>query len=697
MDTRTIRKVFIDYFKKHEHLEAISSSLVPDEPTLLLTNSGMVQMMPYLLAQKNPPHIRMCSVQKSFRTGDIDDVGLDGRHFTFFEMLGSWSFGDYYKKDAIQLALDLLVHEYHFVKEHIWVTIFKGEDPIPKDTDSYTYWIEQGIPKERIVELGWKDNFWGPPGETGPCGPSTEIYYDMGEDVGCKKPDCKPGCDCDRFLEIWNAGVFMEYYKDEFGKFSPLPQKNVDTGAGLERLAAFLQHKKDAYDTDLIRQIIDLICEKLHITHYDTNKKAKRSIKIITDHIRASIFLIADGVTPSNEHRGYILRKVLRRALSQVKIHKGPTPFFTDIIDLVISLYTDQYPELTKRKEVIHSVIRTEEEKFSKTLATGIRILEKLQKITGEDIFKLQDTYGLPPEIALDLLEGLNITYDKEEITEAYKISMEKQRSTSRIGSMFTLGKVFEEKLKKYPATNFVGYTELKLKTEAIAIERTDAAYFIILKETPLYAESGGQTGDSGTITFPTGMVTITNVKKTKRGVFIHIAKRSEENDAIISIPTDNTAIPVTVEVDEVKRKRTSYNHTATHLLHAAIRKILGSDSHQKGSYLDADRFRFDFTYGGNITKAQIQEIEQIVNAEIKKDIPVQISETSYHNAKKSGAIGLFENTYGEKVRTVKINTFSYEMCGGTHAVRTGDLGTFRILKLESVSEGVKRIRAILE
>ncbi len=703
MDTRTIRKTFIDFFTKHGHLEAPSSSLIPDEPTLLLTNSGMVQMLPYLLKQKNPPHIRMSSIQKVFRTVDIDDIGIDGRHLTFFEMLGSWSFGDYYKKDAIHLALELLVKEMEFDKEKIWVSVFKGEEPIPKDTESIKYWLDEGIPNERIVELGWKDNFWGPPGETGPCGPSTEIYYDMGEALSCGKEDCKPGCDCDRYLEVWNAGVFMEYYKDEYGKFSTLPQKNVDTGAGLERVAAFMQGKTDCFDTDLLRQVVDLVCKKLHITDYDTNPKTKRSVKIITDHSRAAVFLISDGVMPSNEHRGYILRKVLRRAMAQVSINKGQAPFFTDIIDLIVSLYSDYYPNLLTQKEHIKEVITAEELKYSKTLQSGIKNLEKIfhtkGEVSGEDIFKLQDTYGLSPEIAIDLMNGLGITFDKESIATTYESSMQTQKNRSRLGSSFTLGKIIEEQFKNFPPTVFNGYNSLVEKANVLHIDRTESAYLIITDKTPMYAESGGQAGDKGTMTFVNGIVSISNVKKTKRGVFVHIADRNDENDSAIVLPDGKTSypIPVTIEVDEINRKRSSYNHTATHLLHWAIREVLGKDSHQKGSYLDAGKLRFDFTSHKDVSKEDISKIETLVNEKIKEHAQVDIAEMQYTDAKKEGAIGLFEEKYLDRVRTVKIGNFSFELCGGTHASNTEELGTFRILKIEPVSEGIKRIRAVLE
>ena len=701
MDTNTIRKTFIEYFKEHDHKEAPSSSLVPDEPTLLLTNSGMVQMMPYLLMQQNPPHIRMCSVQKSFRTVDIDDIGIDGRHLTFFEMLGSWSFGDYYKKDAIHLAYDLLVNKFHFDKEKIWPSVFSGEGPIPKDEDSIKYWLAEGIPMDRITLLGWKDNFWGPPGETGPCGPSTEVYYDMGEELSCGKDTCAPGCDCDRFLEIWNAGVFMEYYKDEFGNFSPLPQKNVDTGAGLERMAAFLQGKKDAYDTDLLRQIVDAICKKLVITDYDTNEKTKRSVKIITDHTRASVFLITDGVMPSNEHRGYILRKLLRRAMAQVRINKGNAPFFDDLIDLVVKLYKDQYPNLEIQKEHVKEVMRLEEDKFSKTLQNGIKQLKKLSQskklIEGADLFKLQDTYGIPPEISVDLMDGLGISYDKEDWNNTFKENMQAQRQRSRIGSTFTLGKVIEGEFKDYPATTFTGYTNLRDKAKLLGIKTTEDAYLIVLDTTPMYAESGGQSGDKGTISFsPDDVVSISNVKKTKRGVYVHIAPRLGENEFVLSYALKKDH-EVNVEVDELNRKRSSYNHTATHLLHWALQQVLGKDALQRGSYLDANKLRFDFKYDQMPSKEQIEHIEKLVNEKIQKNEDVHIHEMSLQEAKKEGAIGLFENKYGDEVRTVKIGNFSFELCGGTHATNTSELGTFRIIKVESISEGVKRIRAVLE
>jgi len=698
MDTETTRKTFLTYFTEHTHLEAPSSSLVPDEPSLLLTNSGMVQMMPYLLMEKNPPHIRMCSIQKCFRTGDIEDVGKDGRHLTFFEMLGSWSFGDYYKPDAIHLALDLLVTKYHFDKNNIWISVFKGEHSIPEDGESITYWLKEGIPMNRIVKLGWKDNFWGPPGETGPCGPSTEIYYDMGEALGCGEADCMPGCDCDRFMEIWNAGVFMEYYKDAYGNFTPLPQKNVDTGAGLERMTAFLQHKTDVFDTDLLRQIVDKICFLLHIEDYDTDPIHKRAVKIIADHTRAAVFLIADGVVPSNEHRGYILRKLLRRALTQIKVTSTGKEIFSPLANLIITLYNGQYPTLASEKETIISILEKEEQKFTKTLDAGIRNIQKIYKtkgiITGEDIFTLQDTFGIPPEISELLMEGLQIKTDNIEWKDAYKAALETQRTRSRIGSTFTLGKVIEEAFKDIEPTKFTGYTSFTEETDTVKTTTTDDVYLIVLTKTPMYAESGGQAGDMGTITFPTGEVQVTNVKKTKRGIFVHIVPRNDQSDTVMQHIEEKQH--VTVVVDEINRRKSSYNHTATHLLHYAIRQVLGANALQRGSYLNADKLRFDFASEKEISADDIKEIERIVNERISKNDSVHIEEMAYDKAKKLGAIGLFENKYGSEVRSVGIGDYSLELCGGTHATKTGELGSFKILKVESISKGIKRIRAVL-
>lgn len=450
MTSDEIRTKFIEYFQEHGHLRVTSSSLIPDEPTLLLTTAGMVQMMPYLLSQKKPPHVRVCSVQKCFRTTDIDEVGNDGRHLTFFEMLGSWSFGDYYKKDAIKLAYDLLVDKFHFDKEKMWVSVFKGENGIPRDEESIKYWEEVGVPKDRIVELGWGDNFWGPPGNEGPCGPSTEVYYDMlsdelkGVDTNLEYTHmnsdkiyqdltkrCLPGCDCDRFLEVWNAGVFTEYYRDANKVFTPLPQKNVDTGAGLERMASFLQGKRDVFHTDMLFPIYKGVEGMM------PKETPVKSIRIITDHIRAAVFLIADEVYPSNEHRGYVLRKILRRAIVQVLLNDGEFPFLEKLVDIVINLFKDEYPNLLNRREKIIDVISQEEQKFSNSLKRAItqmdKILEKKKNLDGKDVFLLKDTYGLPVEVLKDIFIEKGLEFD----SEGYEREMDIQRERSRSSSSF--------------------------------------------------------------------------------------------------------------------------------------------------------------------------------------------------------------------------------------------------------------------
>lgn len=693
MDSKDIRKKFIEFFKRNGHQEFESSSLVPDDETLLFTTAGMVQMVPYLLREKDIEYPRVCSIQKSFRTVDIDRIGEDGRHLTFFEMLGSWSFGDYYKEEAIRLAFELLTKEYGIEKDKLWVSVFKGDKNIPEDKESYEHWLNIGIPQDRIVKLG-KDNFWGPTSEEGPCGPSTEIYFDQGEGicikkeyVCCKKNKCIPGCDCDRFLEIWNAGVFMEYFKDVNGIFSKLPFTNVDTGAGLERLSLVLQGKKSVFETDLFYPLIENI--KKHTPEKD--KFNINSAYLIADHVKASVFLISDGVLPSNEYRGYILRRIIRRMFYHKTLIGNNDGGFIDLIEKVIDIYKDQYTNISDLDK-IQNVLFSEDLLYSNTILKGIKKLEDMIKdkkiILGDELFKLHDTYGLSLDMSKDILKAKGIKFDERGFQE----NMRRQQERSRMNSTFSLGKEIESDFSDFPKTEFLGYDILSLKDARVLYsQRNGDDVTFILDKTTFYAEGGGQVGDSGKVVGNELEVDVSNVKKTKLGVYLHFGKvvngDIKEGDF------------VSCYVDKEKREKASFNHTAVHLLNEAVKKILGNDVSQKGAFIDSERMRFDFNFPRALTEDEIKAIEDLVNLNISKNEEIEVLEKNFDDVKKMGVDLAFEDRYDKnsKLRIVKIGDFSVELCGGTHFGNTSSLGHFKITKQESASKGIRRIRAILE
>ncbi len=693
MNTSDVRDKFLDFFISKKHLEARSSSLIPDSDSILLTNAGMVQMIDYLTEKKDPPSRRMCSVQKCFRSTDIDDIGLDGRHLTLFQMLGSWSFGDYFKKEACNLAYELLVDVYKLDKERLWVTVFKGENGIPEDNESIIYWQQLGIPKTRIVKLGWKDNFWASPGETGPCGPSTEIYYDTRIE-GCTNPDCKPGCDCDRFLEIWNAGVFMEYFKDENGAYVPLHQKNVDTGAGLERLAAVLQGKSDVFELDSMKPIVNVISNECKIEYIGDGIK---QVKILTDHIRSSVFLINDGLIPSNEKRGYILRKLLRRVFSIFFVYNNiDKEKLIPIIEKIIDINEDFYGPFSIEK--IKDVFFAEFEKYRRVITQSSKKLDDIYRhngiIGGEDIFTLQDSYGLQAENTIEIIKLKNIKYDESKWEEDFKNCLNTQRNRSKIGSEFTLGKDIEIDFVGTEKTDFIGYEKTYSKSKILKIKKYTGFAVLVFDKTPFFATSGGQESDKGVINTEKFTIDVFNVKKTKTGIYLHFVDLStnEIDDKIYE------GMDVILKIDEKNREKSSMNHTATHLLHFAIRNVFGQDATQRGSFLNSDGLRFDFKLDRLPTNDELKRIEDIVNEKIKGRNVVNIASTKYTEAIKGGAIGLFTNEYGEYVRVVSIgdDSFSKELCGGTHVENTSKLGQFKITKMENISSDVKRIRAVL-
>ncbi len=683
MTSKAIRQAFLDFFVKNDHQYYAGCSLVSPDPSLLFTSAGMVQLVPFLKAEQKPPYPRLVNYQKSFRTGDINDIGSDGRHLTFFEMLGQWSIGDYYKERAIELAYDLLVNVYGFDPNLMYASVFAGNEQLPKDKDSIQGWLKVGIPRERIIELGYSDNFWIA-GQTGPCGPCTEVYYDMGTDVD---PNAKPGTNNDRFIEIWNAGVFMEYFKDEYGNFNALPQKNVDTGAGLERLAAFMQGKKNVFDIDLFRPLVDLISLTLKVD-YDHDPKATKAVRIIADHIRASTFLVGDGVKPSNVQRGYVLRRLLRRAIAQARLMGNQEPILARFVSEVIDTYQDVYPELDQNRARIVGIIEEEEKAFAKTLNQGLRELDKIlaanpKAISGDDAFKLHDTYGFPIDLTREFAEEKGIAVD----IAGFDKELQKQKDRSRIGSGFTLGKTMEKDYAETPLSTFVGYETLSTQAKVVQLSVIDDEAQLVLDQTSFYGEGGGQTGDKGEIVGPNGKLTVTTTKKTKRGVFVHVGKLAG---------TIAEGESVTATVDEMSRKQIMRYHTATHLLHKALRDTLGPLVQQKGSSITADRLRFDFNFDRPLTAEEIVRIEQIVTDLIRKDLPVVVQYMPLARAKESGAMALFEGKYDQEVRVLDIGSgISRELCGGTHVTHTGEIGQIKIDKQESVGGGIRRIKAV--
>ena len=691
MKSSEIREKFIKFFINNQHERFKSSSLVPDDDTLLFTTAGMVQMIPYLLRESEIEFMRVCSIQKSFRTTDIENIGEDGRHLTFFEMLGSWSFGDYYKKEAIELAYSLLTEEFKIPKEKLWVSIFKGNKNIPRDSESYGYWKDLDLDEERIIELG-EDNFWGPTSEEGPCGPSTEIYYDQGSKVCdsilyscCRDNLCKPGCDCDRYLEVWNAGVFMEYFKDINGVFSKLPFTNVDTGAGLERLAMVLQNKSSVFETDLFTPIMDYI--KKESSNFNI-----KSARVIADHCRAIVFLISDGVRPSNEHRGYILRRILRRVFYNVSIlDPSLNDFLLNLIDLVVDEYRQEYSEIENSREDMHKIIHSEALIYSNTVLKGIKKLDRIiqnKKVSGEDLFKLHDTYGLSIDISRDIIYSHGLYFDEL----GFEDRMKKQQERSRMKSSFSLGKDIERDFSMYPKTDFLGYNILSLVgAEVLYAQINDEEVTFVLNKTTFYAEGGGQIGDSGKVIGNNLEIEISNVKKTKLGVYLHFGKliKGEIKEGDI----------VSCYVDTQKRDLTSFNHTAVHLLNKAVKVVLGEEVSQKGAFIDSHRIRFDFNFDRSLSPVEIDSIENLVNKNIDKHENIEIIEKNIEDIKNMGVELAFEDRYDKEslLRVVKIGDFSIELCGGTHFGNTSQLGRFKIIKQESVSRGIRRVRAILE
>jgi alanyl-tRNA synthetase len=694
-----IRRQFLEFFRERGHSVVTSSSLVPHgDPTLLLTNAGMVQFKPYFLGEEVPPNRRLASSQKSFRTVDIDVVG-DESHLTFFEMLGNFSIGDYFKRGAIAYAWELITKGWKLPPERLWATVY------PTDDESFQLWQElTAIPAERLVRL--HENWWGPAGETGPCGPDTEIFIDRGPEHGCGQADCQPGCDCERFLEIWNL-VLMQFNRGPDGQDTPLPKPSIDTGAGLERVTMVLNGKNSVYETDLFYPIIERAGDLAGI-RYGHSPKADFSLRVIADHSRAVAFLIGDGVLPSNEGRGYILRRILRRAVRHGHLLGLRGPFLSKTVGVVVDLMGDAYPELSTRQEFIDKVVNLEEARFLETLNEGLERLDLLlddltkqaaKTVPGAEAFRLYDTYGFPLDITKDRAAERGFIVDEA----GFQTAMEAQRQRARAGAKFGLDQWQETyRTLGLPETRFLGYetTQATGKVLSILYRQTGDnlpdvvpqavagdVVEVILDATPFYGEAGGQVGDVGLLVGPQGRVAVSDTQRALGGVIVHLGQVTEGSLSV------GEAVLATVDVE--RRLDIARNHTATHLLHKALREVLGEHAQQRGSLVAPDRLRFDFTHLTAVTPEELRQIEEKVNAAIRADLPVMVAQTTYGQAIAQGAMALFGEKYGETVRLVQAGDYSQELCGGTHLERTGQIGFCLLLGESSIGAGLRRVEAV--
>ncbi len=684
-----LRTAFLEFFEAHGHKRVPSSPLIPaNDPTLLFTNAGMVQFKDVFLGNDKRSYKRATSSQRCVRAGgkhnDLENVGYTARHHTFFEMLGNFSFGDYFKREAIEFAWEFLTQTIGLPEERLWVTVFN------EDQEAEDIWLKKiKVSPERFSRIGAKDNFWSM-GDTGPCGPCSEIFYDHGEEVPGGPPGT-PDEDGDRYIEIWNL-VFMQYNRDKSGKMTELPHPSVDTGMGLERLAAILQGVHNNYEIDLFQHIIKTIAQLA-----DCKDISNKSLRVIADHIRACSFLIVDGVIPSNEGRGYVLRRIIRRAIRHGHKLGLREPFFYKLVDVLNQEMGDAYPELTKAKDQVKKVLKQEEERFAETLDQGMHILEQEIKnlsgktIPGEVVFKLYDTYGFPVDLTADVAREHGLEIDRK----SYEQAMEKQREMARASSSFDVD--YNDGLELEGKTEFLGYKDLSSEQsnishilingeEAESLSKAGQSAMLILDSTPFYGESGGQVGDTGQIFTDNAQFDVTDTQK-KGNVFVHIGKLVKG--------TLKTGDTVNAQVDPELRSRIACNHSATHLLHAALRNILGEHVQQKGSLVDSEKLRFDFSHFEAISKAQLNQIENLVNRQIRQNHEVETNIMDIDAARESGAMALFGEKYDDQVRVLRMSDFSIELCGGTHVKRTGDIGLFKITSEGGVAAGVRRIEAV--
>jgi alanyl-tRNA synthetase len=697
-----VRAAFLRYFEQRGHRVVKSSPLVPyDDPTLLFTNAGMVQFKRVFLQEETREYTRAASVQKCLRAGgkhnDMENVGRTARHHTFFEMLGNFSFGDYFKEGAIEMGWEFLITHLHLTPERLWVSVFEEDD------DAFAIWQERiGLPAERIVRMGEKDNFWAM-GDTGPCGPCSEIIIDQGADVGCGASTCGVGCECDRFLELWNL-VFMQYSREQDGRLTPLPKPSIDTGMGLERIAAVVQGVKSNYDSDLFQGIIGRVAEISGIP-YRSDAAKDVSIRVIADHARAVTFLLADGVLPANEGRGYVLRRIIRRALRHGKLLGITGPFLCFMLKRVVEVMGEAYPEVKEGEKHLTQVLQREEERFSETLDYGLKVLqdemEKLKArgtgvVPGEVVFKLYDTFGFPLDLTEDIIRERGMTID----LEGFEHSMEDQRSRAREAWKGEMGEgippLYQGVMAEGIATHFVGYETLQVSSEVIKIIKKDQVarsarqgeeVEIITAQTPFYGESGGQVGDQGIIQ---GKGSLFEVRDTVRPLSELIVHKGVIKQGEIAVGER-----VLLQVDGERRKATARNHTATHLLQAALRQIVGGHIKQAGSLVAPERLRFDFTHYEGIDPDALEQIESLVNRWIWEDTMVDVEVMATEEAIEKGATALFGEKYGEEARVISLGDYSQELCGGSHVQRTGEIGIFIILSESGIAAGVRRIEAL--
>ena len=689
-----LREMFLSYFESKGHLRLPSFSLVPqNDKSILLINAGMTPMKPWFKGEEEPPRHRVCTCQKCIRTGDIDNVGHTARHGTYFEMLGNFSFGDYFKHEAIAWSWEFLTKVVGLEEDRLYPSVYEGDD------EAFDIWNKEiGIPKEKIFRFGKADNFWEH--GSGPCGPCSEVYYDRGEEYGCGKPDCTVGCDCDRYIEIWN-NVFTQFDNDGHNNYTELKQKNIDTGMGLERLAVVCQNVNSLFDVDTVMNITNKVSE-LTGAFYGQSQKRDVSLRVITDHIRAATFMICDGILPSNEGRGYVLRRLLRRAARHGKLLGVNEPFLYQIVDTVVHENECQYGDLREKQTYITKVIRTEEESFARTIDGGMRIFGEMLAehqakgetvFSGADAFKLYDTFGFPIDLTAEMAADEGLTVDEDAFRQLMQEQKERAREARK--ALGDLGWAGVEFGKEVPSTEFVGYDHDTCEATVVALVCEDELCgqieagsdgIVVLDKTPFYAEMGGQVADHGVITAKGFTFTVTDVQKNKGGKFMHYGHVAE---GVV-----NVGDTVEASIDTQRRKAICRAHSTTHLLDAALKKVLGDHVHQAGSLVEPDRLRFDFTHFEAITPEQLSQVEWMVNDAILEGYPVVTEVLPIEEAKKKGAVAMFGEKYGETVRVVEMGDFSVEFCGGTHLDNTAKAGPFRIKSESSVASGVRRMEA---
>jgi len=690
MGLNELREKYLSFFESKGHLRHKSYPLVPrGDKSILLINAGMTPLKKYFTGEEEPPCHRMTTCQKCIRTPDIERVGITARHGTFFEMLGNFSFGDYFKEEVIPWAWEFITKVLEMPEDKLWVTIYQDDD------EAFEIWNKKvGVSADRIVRLGKEDNFWEH--GAGPCGPCSEIHFDRGEEYGCGSPDCKPGCDCDRFMEFWNL-VFTQFENDGNGNYTRLPKPNIDTGMGLERLACLMQNVDNLFEVDTVQNIMKAIAEKANVKYGDS-KKTDISLRVITDHIRSTTFLVCDGVVPSNEGRGYVLRRLLRRAARHGRLLGITDSFLADIVDVVARENVGEYPELTEKLDYIKTIIAKEEDRFAATIDAGLSILSNMIRSTleagqtclsGEDIFRLYDTFGFPIDLTRELAAESKLDIDEDSFRAL--MAAQRQRARDARGNISGWSEDQKSLIDGLPQTEFIGYNNYECEAEVIAIisdgesveEVTEGEISLVLDKTVFYGEGGGQVGDSGVIYDNDTMISVTDTKKTN-GVYVHICALSDGDVKV--------GDKVRLEINRSRREAIKRNHSAAHMLQAALRQVLGAHVEQAGSYVDESRVRFDFSHFAAMTQDELIAVEALVNSHILLGEAIDTIETDIETARSEGAMALFGEKYGDVVRMVKMGNFSTELCGGTHLDNTAKAGLFKIISESSVAAGVRRI-----